>query len=356
MATKTLLAACGILTLILATISFAIANPAATYCAEQGYKNEIKTAQDGSQSGICVFTDGSSCDDWKFLRGECGPAKKDLPCKKSGEKLGAGSCCKGLVPITDKSPGEKGECAMLVGGSQVCAACGNGVCENGENRCNCPRDCKPCKKEGETVPVVPNAPDCCNGLTLLKPQKFPFVGVKGICSAKCGNSVCDTGTESESNCPKDCAPCKKEGESSVNIPGTPQCCAGLKLIKPRIFSSGSASGICTKRCGDGKCDAKKESAFNCPEDCVTCKKKGESIPSVRDPPKCCKGLSIMAPKEPLLGIKGLCWDRCGDGKCDGKHENIRNCASDCLKKKAASPRVTPVASNQTVTSDQAVTA
>lgn len=356
MAKNTLLPVYGTVLLILATIAFALANPASTYCVEQGYKNEIKTAADGSQFGVCVFSDGSSCDDWKFLRGECGPAKKALPCKKAGENLGVGSCCKGLVPIVDKSPGGKGECAMLVGGSPVCAACGNGVCDSGENRCNCLRDCKPCKKEGESVPVVSNAPDCCKGLNLLKPQKFPFVGVKGICSAKCGNGVCDTATESESNCPQDCAPCKKEGESSVNIPGTPKCCAGLKLIKPRVFSSGSASGVCTKKCGDGKCDAKTESAYNCPEDCVTCKRAGESIPSVRDPPKCCKGLSILAPKEPLLGIKGLCWNRCGDGSCDSKYENSRNCASDCRKRKATSPIVASAATNQTGASAQAVTA
>ena len=52
-----------------------IANPASTFCAEQGYKSEIRTAADGSQSGVCVFPDGSECDDWAYLRGECGPAQ-----------------------------------------------------------------------------------------------------------------------------------------------------------------------------------------------------------------------------------------------------------------------------------------
>ena len=48
-------------------------NPASVYCEEQGNTLEIRTAQDGSQSGECIFPDGSSCDEWAFYRGECGP-------------------------------------------------------------------------------------------------------------------------------------------------------------------------------------------------------------------------------------------------------------------------------------------
>jgi putative hemolysin len=48
-------------------------NPAATYCEEQGYEYEIRTEADGSQSGVCIFTDGSQCDGWAYYRGECSP-------------------------------------------------------------------------------------------------------------------------------------------------------------------------------------------------------------------------------------------------------------------------------------------
>lgn len=48
-------------------------NPASAYCEQQGYKLEIVTAADGSQSGVCIFPDGSSCDEWAFFRGECKP-------------------------------------------------------------------------------------------------------------------------------------------------------------------------------------------------------------------------------------------------------------------------------------------
>ena len=49
-------------------------NPASVYCVEQGFKSEIRTATDGGQSGICIFPDGSECDEWAYFRGECAPS------------------------------------------------------------------------------------------------------------------------------------------------------------------------------------------------------------------------------------------------------------------------------------------
>ena len=49
-------------------------NPASAYCVEQGFKSEIRTAADGSQTGYCTFPDGSECDEWAYFRGKCGPA------------------------------------------------------------------------------------------------------------------------------------------------------------------------------------------------------------------------------------------------------------------------------------------
>ena len=48
-------------------------NPASAFCIEQGFTSEIRTAADGSQSGVCIFPDGSECDEWAYFRGECGP-------------------------------------------------------------------------------------------------------------------------------------------------------------------------------------------------------------------------------------------------------------------------------------------
>ena len=53
-----------------------IPNPASVYCTDQGGRLEIRTDASGGQQGICVFTDGSECDEWAFFRGECGPRTK----------------------------------------------------------------------------------------------------------------------------------------------------------------------------------------------------------------------------------------------------------------------------------------
>ncbi|MCL4562058.1 MAG: DUF333 domain-containing protein [Chloroflexi bacterium] len=54
-------------------------NPASVYCTQQGNKHEIRMAADGSQSGICVFPGGSTCDEWAYFRRECGPAAQKSP-------------------------------------------------------------------------------------------------------------------------------------------------------------------------------------------------------------------------------------------------------------------------------------
>jgi putative hemolysin len=54
-------------------------NPASVFCEQQGYRVEIRTAADGSQSGVCIFSDGSECDEWAYFRGECKPATMETP-------------------------------------------------------------------------------------------------------------------------------------------------------------------------------------------------------------------------------------------------------------------------------------
>jgi len=54
-------------------------NPASVYCVQNGNKLEIQTASDGSQTGICVFPDGSTCDEWAYFRGECGLEAQKSP-------------------------------------------------------------------------------------------------------------------------------------------------------------------------------------------------------------------------------------------------------------------------------------
>jgi putative hemolysin len=49
-------------------------NPASVYCEEQGGTLEIRENEDG-QYGVCIFDDGSECDEWAYYRGECAPGQ-----------------------------------------------------------------------------------------------------------------------------------------------------------------------------------------------------------------------------------------------------------------------------------------
>jgi putative hemolysin len=50
-----------------------LANPASEYCEENGGKVEIREDESGGQVGYCVFPDGSECEEWAYMRGECEP-------------------------------------------------------------------------------------------------------------------------------------------------------------------------------------------------------------------------------------------------------------------------------------------
>ena len=50
-----------------------IANPASTYCEEQGGILELRTDDEGNVTGVCIFKDGSECEEWAFFNGECQP-------------------------------------------------------------------------------------------------------------------------------------------------------------------------------------------------------------------------------------------------------------------------------------------
>lgn len=47
-----------------------LANPASTYCVEQGYSLDIRKDAAGGEVGYCVFPQGE-CEEWAFFRGEC---------------------------------------------------------------------------------------------------------------------------------------------------------------------------------------------------------------------------------------------------------------------------------------------
>jgi putative hemolysin len=52
-----------------------MANPASVYCEKNGGKLELRQDAAGAVAGICIFPDGSECDEWAYFRGECKPGE-----------------------------------------------------------------------------------------------------------------------------------------------------------------------------------------------------------------------------------------------------------------------------------------
>ena len=180
---------------ILAGAALAIPNPAHVFCLEMGYVIE---------GDDCVFPDGNSCELWAFLFGECGEEYVHaVPCAEAGEHRGvAVVCCDGLVEIPPAYP--LGNVCVLMFGFDLCSACGDGICDDWENSCNCPEDCGPCIGEGDAIPVILDPPACCLGLELIPPKWPAWLGIYGYCTALCGDGVCNPDIETAYNCPDDC--------------------------------------------------------------------------------------------------------------------------------------------------------
>jgi putative hemolysin len=74
-----------------------MADPSTQFCSDHGGRPETRKVQGGvtgggvpwfNDVGVCVFPDGSECEQWKFYRGECAPAGGMSPFKKVA--IGAG--------------------------------------------------------------------------------------------------------------------------------------------------------------------------------------------------------------------------------------------------------------------------
>lgn len=53
-------------------------NPASVYCEQNGGKLEFRQDASGGVAGICIFPDGSECDEWAYFRKECQPGSSLL--------------------------------------------------------------------------------------------------------------------------------------------------------------------------------------------------------------------------------------------------------------------------------------
>jgi beta propeller repeat protein len=196
-------------------------------------------------------------------------------------------CCAGLELIPPKE-------TQIVGISGYCTAnCGDGVCNSAtESELNCPEDCEEeyCVPEGGALPVIPDPPVCCNGLSVIDVKDPGIVGVTGYCSNRCGDGLCNTSIESNYNCPIDC---------TVEVQAEPE-------PEP-------------EPCGDGICDLATEDSSSCCSDCGC------------DPGEyCSEGSCIVSPSfTPIGTIQVQLFSFCGDNICSSSENSSAECCADC---------------------------
>jgi len=104
-----------------------MANPASVNCGNIGGTTEIKTNADGSQYGMCTFTNGTTCEEWALFRGEGCQAGAEV--NQTGNSTATGqtgmanpasvSCVKngGTLEIKDSAAGQYGMCTFTNGTS-----------------------------------------------------------------------------------------------------------------------------------------------------------------------------------------------------------------------------------------------
>jgi putative hemolysin len=77
-----------------------LANPASVYCEGLGYELELRSDEAGS-FGICMFPDGTECEEWDFLAGRCG--QQHSYCAQEGYELLKGDSNIGTCNFPDGS-------------------------------------------------------------------------------------------------------------------------------------------------------------------------------------------------------------------------------------------------------------
>jgi len=134
----------------LTQFTFSIINPAVTYCQSLGYQWSMEETERG-EIGVCKFPDGTSAEDWDFLKGKSG--QEWSYCKKKGYEFKTVSDINKCSSIFSEDcavcvlkEGVEIEASKLLGFEKERESCGNKLCESGENLQNCPQDCLAKKK------------------------------------------------------------------------------------------------------------------------------------------------------------------------------------------------------------------
>ena len=199
-----------------------------------------------------------------------------------------------------------------LGAYEFRATCGDGNCEVGEGRCDCPEDCgDPASNEVPATSCSDGEDNDCDGLADCAD---PDCASATECPT-CGDESCSA-AETSCNCPADCGDPPSGETPGVNCSdGEDNDCDGLTDI---------ADPDCVV-CGDGSCDM-DESRCNCPADCgdaPSSEVPGSSCADGED--NDCDTLTDCADPDCATAIECAV---CGDGSCHVA-ESPCSCPADC---------------------------
>ena len=219
-------------------------DPCANACGDGTCATECEETVETCPADCCA----TACGDGLCQTAECGEIILTCPVDCCLFSCGNGNC--------DTDPCGEGWWEGLYTCPLDCASCGNGTCDPLEDAENCAQDC--CGTCGDLVckcETPDSCPEDCGqfacGNDICEPGENPVVCLVDCQPFACGNGLCDPG-EDPVACPEDCAEscgdCVCDGSEDYTT--CPQDCAS---------------------CGDGTCTicVGMETKENCAWDCCT---------------------------------------------------------------------------------------
>jgi hypothetical protein len=89
----------------------AVENPASVKCVADGGADKILFAPDGSQYGLCLFPDGSVCEEWAYYNGKCAKGDCFRKCGAIGTRSEGWYDCNGKLLFWDNCANESAKTA-----------------------------------------------------------------------------------------------------------------------------------------------------------------------------------------------------------------------------------------------------
>ncbi len=186
-----------------------------------------------------------------------------IECIGEGEKgslFNDDTCCPGLKQIAN-SFSEGDTCLAPSDGSFICTNCGNGICGDKENNCNCPEDCK---EEKECKAIFSHC--SCSYQCMEIVSNDPIIDCEMVCTKE------ETSIDMP-NCGYVNGACIEK-----EIPEEPKCPIEEVLCQVGTVPEGYI--------GEDGCEHKRCVPKECPEDCI-CDSQGNTIECEAKPEPTC---------------------------------------------------------------------